>query len=165
MKKLIARGAKVFAVGAVAASFAMLGAGAAAADPLIGKTYGDASGTVSDWGATPVIATQTGDQLSTDQCIVSSWSRSSSVDALTGRDSRDVLMHLNCNAKVAEPGQPGNSVATPQGKQAKQDINQAKQDINRANTINKDPDRCYESDDNLTYCKRICERTGLCEIE
>jgi len=159
VKKLIARGAKVVAVGAVAASFAMLGAGAATADPLIGKTYSDASGMVADqWNATPVVATVSGDQLSIDQCIVSSWSRSSSIDALTGRNSQNVLLHLNCNAKVAEAGVPGNSAATAVGKQAKQDIN-------RANSINKDPDACYESDANLTYCKRICDRTGLCEIE
>ena len=158
MERLIARVASVVAV-AAAASFAMLGAGAASADPLIGKTYSDASGMVADqWNATPVIATVSGDQLSTDECIVSSWSRSSSIDALTGRNSQNVLLHLNCNAKVAEAGVPGNSAATPVGKQAKQDIN-------RANSINDNPDACYKSDDNLTYCKRICQRTGLCEIE
>jgi hypothetical protein len=62
---------------------------------------------------------------------------------------------VNCNAKVAQAGVPGNSAMTPEGKRAKQDIKVA-------NQINKDPSACYKND-NLAYCKRVCTRTGLCD--
>ena len=159
MKKYIARGVGVIAVGAAAASMAMLGAGAANADALIGKTYEDARAKVSgDWNATPVLSTVNGDQLDLDSCIVASWTKSSAIDALGESNGTRVLLNLNCNAKVAQAGVPGNSAMTPQGQAAKKDIRVA-------NQINKNPEGCFDSDDDLAYCKRVCERTGLCEVD
>lgn len=51
----------------------------------------------------------------------------------------------------------GNSAMTPQGKQAKKDNEVAVK-------INEDPAGCYE-DDTLAYCKRVCNRTGLCDAD
>jgi hypothetical protein len=144
VKNLIARGAGVAAAGVTVAAMAMLGAGSAHADSLIGQTYEKARSTVSgDMNATPVLSTVNGDQLPLDSCIVSSWTKSSAVDALGESSGQKILLNLNCNAKVAQAGEPGNSAMTPQGKQAKQDIKVA-------GIINKDPKACYESDDNLT---------------
>jgi hypothetical protein len=158
VKKLIARGAGVVAVSAAAATMAMLGATAAHADSPVNKKYSDAKSIVEDWGATPVLSTVSGDQLALDDCIVTSYTKSSAVSALGEDDGNKVLLNLNCNAKVAEAGVPGNSAMTPQGKAAKQDIKVA-------NQINKNPKGCYESDDDLAYCKRVCNRTGLCSAD
>jgi hypothetical protein len=154
VKKLIARGVWVVALAAAAAMLAMLGATSAHAQSPLNKTYDEARSIVSDWGATPVAATITGDQLALDDCIVTSFSESSSVSALGENTGRKVLMNLNCNAKVAQPGEPGNSAMTPQGKSAKSDIRVA-------NQINKSTDSCFKND-NIAYCKRVCERSGLC---
>ncbi|MDT5015600.1 MAG: hypothetical protein QOD39_1760 [Mycobacterium sp.] len=161
MKNLIARGGWVVAVIAAVASMALLGAGAAHADALIGKTYEDARATVSDkWHSTPVLSTVNGDQTDLDQCLVASWSKSSAVSALGENNGSKVLLNLNCNAKVAEAGKPGNSAMTPQGKSAKADNKVATR-------IAANPEKvgCFKNDDNLAYCKRVCARTGLCEID
>lgn len=162
MNNLIARGVAVVAIGISAASIAMLGAGAAHADALIGKTYSDARSVVSDkMHATPVLATVNGAVLDLDDCIVVSWSKSAAVSALGETDGKKILLNLNCNAKVAAAGTPGNSATTPQGKSAKKDIESA-------NKINNDPKTqawCQQSDDNLTACQKICNRTGVCEID
>lgn len=158
MKRLIARGAGVIAVSLAAATMAMLGASAAHADSPQNKKYSDARSIVQNWGATPVLSTVTGDQLALDDCIVTSFSESSAVSALGENTGRKVLLNVNCNAKVAQPGEPGNSAMTPQGKSAKQDIKVA-------NQINKDPSACYKSDDNLAYCKRVCNRSGMCSAD
>lgn len=158
MKKLIARGVAVLAVLTAAALMAMLGATTANAQSPLNKKYSEARSIVNKWGATPVAATVTGDQLALDDCIVTSFSESSAVSALGENTGRKVLLNLNCNAKVAQPGEPGNSAMTPQGKAAKNDIRVA-------NQINKNPKNCYSSDDNLAYCKRVCTRTGLCDAD
>jgi hypothetical protein len=138
-----------------AALTAMVGATAAHADP-VNKKYSDAVAEVKKWGATPVLSTVAGDVLNLDDCIVTSYTKSSAKSALGERTGRKILLNVNCNAKVAQAGVPGNSAMTPQGKSAKQDIKVA-------NQINKDPKACYKSDDNLAYCKRVCNRSGLCD--
>ncbi|MGV0792995.1 hypothetical protein [Mycolicibacterium sp. XJ1819] len=159
MKNLIARVIGLVAIAAAAAAGAMIGAGNAAADPLIGKTYEQASSTISkNWNANPVIATVSGNQLPTPKCIVTSWNRSSSKSALTGSTGRKILVNLNCNEKVAQPGQPGNSVMTPQGRQGKSDIK-------NATNLNKNPKWCQSTEERLGWCKRFCARTGLCEFD
>lgn len=157
MKKLIAKGFGVVVLAVATASGAMVGAGAAAADPLVGRTYEDASSRISEWNANAVIATVSGNQLPMDKCIVTSWNRGVATNALTGRTGNKVLLNLNCNEKVAQAGVPGNSAATPEGKRAKADIRNAK-------AINARPERCQRSEELLTWCKRVCERTGLCSI-
>jgi hypothetical protein len=141
-----------------AATMAMLGATAAHADNPINKTYSDARSIVQDWGSTPVLSTVSGDQLALDDCIVTSYTRSSAVSALGENNGTKILLNVNCNAKVAQAGVAGNSAVTPQGKAAKQDIKVA-------NQINKNPKGCYDSDDDLAYCKRVCNRTGLCSAD
>lgn len=158
MKKLIARGVGVVAVALAATTMAMLGATAAHADTPVNKKYSDAQGIVKDWGSTPVLSTVTGDQLALDDCIVTSYTKSAAVSALGENSGSKVLLNVNCNAKVAQAGIPGNSAMTPQGKAAKQDIKVA-------NQINKNPKGCYDSDDDLAYCKRVCNRTGLCSAD
>lgn len=153
MQRLIARVGLVAAAAIATASIALTGAGPAAADALTGRTYGDASATISEWNATPVVATVNGSQLPKDKCIVTHWQRSTSPSSTS-----DVLLDLNCNASVASAGKPGNSAMSPEGRQAKKD--QAAADY-----INDDDSKCYESDKNLSYCKAVCSRTGDCEVQ
>jgi len=159
VNKLIARGAGAVAAAAVAASAAaMVGAATAHAQSPVNRTYEEARSIVQRWGAQPVLATVTGSVLPLDQCIVTSFGEQVSVSAVGVNTGRKVLLNVNCNAKVAQPGTPGNSLMTPQGKQAKRDIRVA-------NIINKDPTPCYASDDDLAYCKRVCNRTGMCDAD
>jgi len=139
-------------------SVALLGHGVASADPLAGKTYDEAAAAISGWHGKAVIGTVSGNQLEKDDCMVASWQKStylnSSGDNLR---SNEYVLHLNCNNYVATPGHPGNSVMTPQGSQGKEDREQAL-------SIEKNPEWCQTTDQRLTWCMKICDRTGLCEI-
>ena len=145
-------------VGAILFSVTMLGSGIASADPLVGKTYSDASAFIAKYNGKPVIATVIGSELATDDCVVTSWHMSKFLNS-SGRNARgdEWLLSLNCNNRLAAPGSPGNSAMSPEGVQA------IKQQQAAAN-INKDPTFCYKRDVDLQWCKEICKQTRLCEI-
>lgn len=138
------------AVAAATISAMAFGSGVAAADPYAGSTYADAASLISSRNQTAVVATVNGDQLATDDCTVVSSSYAKF-------DKGSVLLHLNCNAPVAGPGQPGNSAMSPQGRQRIKDENTAE-------AINKKPELCNKSEDVLAWCQRVCDRTGMCEV-
>ena len=143
---------------AAAALFMVLGTGAASADELAGQTYADASASIAQNGGTAVVATVSGGELSTDDCVVTSSRKSNSRDS-SGvlRQPTVVLVNLNCNATVAAAGKPGNSAATPAGKEQKKLEAQAA-------AITANPDLCMDSAETIAYCQKICERTGQCEL-
>ena len=118
MSKLIALG--LGAVALSAASITVFGAGVANADDYSGKSYSDASSAISSAGKKAVIASSSGNQLSQADCIVT---RSQSAPWLKGDNfspvTDTVLLFLNCNAKLAAPGVPGNSLASPEGRAEK----------------------------------------------
>lgn len=163
MKRLIARGSGLVAVAASVAAVGVFSAGLAHADPYVGRTYSDASERISNSGRTPIVATVNGDSLALDDCIVESWNNSNFLDGTTGGGpDREVLLNLNCNYKYAQPGRPGNSVASPEGRAAK-----AKDDKDKetAQALNENPQWCFKTDSNLANCQKFCNRTGLCEFE
>lgn len=94
------------AVGLLLFSFS---SGVAAADPLVGKTYAEASAKIEEWHGTTVISAVVGDVVGTNDCIVTSWRKSPA-------DHGKIQIALNCNNKLAGPGSPGNSLASPQGR-------------------------------------------------
>lgn len=147
-------------VGAALLSVVMLGSGVASAtDPLTGKTFDAASAVISErMHGIAVVATVTGSQLDKSDCIVTSWHRSSFRDP-RGRNTRanEYQLALNCNKDVATPGHPGNSVMSPEGAKGKKD-----QEL--AATIDRNPAWCETAEPRLEYCRKVCERTGLCEI-
>src|SRR3954453_6777118 len=98
------------AVGAAITSLSILGVGVASADAVTGHTYSDASAAISSVNGKPVIATVSGNQLKTSDCIVTSWHTSKFLNS-SGRNDRkqEWLLNLNCNNLVASPGKPGNS--------------------------------------------------------
>ena len=114
-------------VAAIGTAIAMMGAGGgisgANTDPLVGKTYQEATSTVSKWGATPVISTVFGGRLATDKCTVTSWQKAKR--EIAGSRTSAILMNLYCDDAIAS-GSPGNSAASPEGKVAAHDIKTAK---------------------------------------
>jgi hypothetical protein len=147
------------AVGAVAVSVTVFGSGVASAkDYYVGQTYDQAAANIAKYNGSPVIGAVNGDQLATGDCIVTSSHKSSFLNSSGVNDrASDVVLNLNCNNRVAEPGHPGNSAASPQGLQAKKDQQAAA-------TINKNPALCQKSEDFATWCQVVCKRSGLCEV-
>ena len=115
MSKLIALGLGTVALGA--ASITFFGAGVAAADDYAGQSYSDASSAISGAGQKAVIAAAVGDAVSQSDCVVT---RSQKAPWLKGDNfspvTDTVLLFLNCNAKLATPG---NSLASPEGRAEK----------------------------------------------
>jgi hypothetical protein len=145
-------------VGAAALSFATFASGVAVADPYTGQTFADASAHAGKVNRVAKVATATGSVLEISECIVTHWQESSARDSSGDPiQPREILLDLNCNAKVATAGTPGNSAATEQGRSQKRDERAAAK-------INTDPSVCQTSDEQLAYCRRVCKRTGLCEI-
>jgi hypothetical protein len=107
---------------AVAASalMALFGTGVASADDYAGQTYADASSAASDAGLDVIVASRVGDQVEQDECIVTS---SQGAPFLHGDDfarvENTVMFNLNCNAGYASATDPGPSVASPAGREAK----------------------------------------------
>lgn len=129
--------------------------GTASADALTGETYGSASAKISSWNAEAVVATVNGDQLPLDKCIVTSYTKASPRNASGQVTGSQYLVSLNCNAQVASPGKPGNSAASPAGREAKKDNTNAQ-------AIADNPDLC--NSENMSWCRSVCDKTGLCEV-
>ncbi len=111
MKAIAIRVCVVFV--ALFAAIATFGTGTSAAkDPYVGQTYAYASGKVSEKGGQPIISTVVGDQLSTDDCIVTSWRKASYATTDNFDHSKGYLFALNCTAKLATAASSGNSLAS-----------------------------------------------------
>jgi hypothetical protein len=110
------------AVGAAVASFAMFGSGVASAtNEYAGQTYADASQAISQAGQSSTIATRVGSFLPTDQCIVTGSRAADFLNSSGTSSGGRVLLYLNCNNSFAAAGVPGNSIASPEGRQAYSD--------------------------------------------
>jgi hypothetical protein len=117
---------KILATGIVAVSAAgagLLTAPTAGAVPdVIGRPYSDAESMIQDAGGTPVIATRTGGGADEGDCLVANaWEAGYPNVSSRGRiiGNNEVLVALNCNGELAAPGEPGNSAASPIGREAK----------------------------------------------
>lgn len=136
-----------------------IGAPSAVAAPNVtGSTYDEASAVIKRINGVPVIAARYGSQLDEGDCIVTdAWDGSFVRDAQgfpSGR--REVVVTLNCNARVAAAGRPGNSVTTPEGKSWKTVEHNAQ-------LINRNPEVCEESADTQAFCIRFCnQHSSLC---
>jgi hypothetical protein len=107
---------------AVAASalMALFGTGVAAADDYAGQTYADASAAASDAGQSVVVAARVGDKLSQDECLVTRSQTAPFASANDGAHYSDqVQFYLNCNGGYATATNPGASMASPEGREAK----------------------------------------------
>lgn len=126
MKKLMATSAG--AAGAFTV-LALLGAGTANAAPdVVGQKYSDAATAIGDSGGTPKVAVTVGSALSQDACIVTSaWNAPFVRDTggAYGHSDGEVMVSLNCNGDHATATNPGASVASPVGREAKAAADQA----------------------------------------
>lgn len=152
--------------GAAVIAAGLFGVGMAAAAPpnLSGQTYGKAVEQIKSWGATPVIATVVGDQLATDDCVVTNSAKASNLDSSGRSRGSQILLNLNCNAVLAGPGKPGNSAATPEGQAALADANK----INGATAYDLKSGVvpwCGQSEANTSKCEEICSNSGRCTDE
>lgn len=121
MKKLRILGGLVVAP----ASMALLGAGVAAAAPdVVGQPYADAVTAIEDEGSTARIAVTVGGKLPQDECIVTNawdgtWVRPMTDDVYFESAQGEVMLSLNCAGDFATATNPGASVASPMGREAK----------------------------------------------
>ena len=151
MKKTLVSG-----VGCAAVLVALFGSGSAAANPwddYAGQTYEEAASSISDWG-TPVIATRVGSYLPTEQCMV------------TGSRSANgtMLLDLYCNDTSAFNGHPGNSVATPEGKNVKlmRDSGTSYSE-QYAKAVAEGQD--FWCGEEVEWCQKVCTEGGTCSAE
>ena len=116
-KSMVAAAGSVLAA---SACMALFGTGVAAADDYAGQTYADASSAASDAGLTVVVAGRVGDKLSQDECLVTRSQTAPFADADDGAhyDSQ-VQFYLNCNGGYASATNPGASLGSPEGREAK----------------------------------------------
>lgn len=119
----------VAAAGGALALSAAFGAGTASAiNEYEGMTYADAANSIAGWGGTPVISSKVGSFLPTSQCVVTGSHNSSSLNSSGQSSGSKVLLDLNCNYMFSLPGVPGNSKASPEGREAyDQAVQQAQQ--------------------------------------
>jgi hypothetical protein len=113
---------------AVAASalMALFGTGVAAADDYAGQTYADASSAASDAGLSVVVASRVGDKLSQDECLVTRSQTAPFASANDGAHvTSQVQFYLNCNGGYATATNPGASLGSPEGREAKAAADQA----------------------------------------
>jgi hypothetical protein len=105
---------------------ALFGTGVAVADDYAGQTYADASAAASDAGESVVVAARVGDKLSQDECLVT---RSQTAPFASANDGvhygGQVQFYLNCNGGYATATNPGASLASPEGREAKAAADQA----------------------------------------
>ena len=121
MKKNIISAGTVGAAGVAIGALGLFGAGtAAAAEDVVGMTYGDAVSAIEEGGGTAKIAVTVGDrQDAMGDCLVTN-----ATDAPFVRDSggefghadSEVLLTLNCNRGAATGTVPGASAASPAGR-------------------------------------------------
>ena len=113
---------QVLGMGAVVAgavSLALLGAGSAAAAPdVVGMKYSDAQEEIEDGGGSATVATRVGDKLEEGDCIVTNaWD--ASFLRIDSSDDSQIQVALNCAGDYATATNPGASVASPLGREAK----------------------------------------------
>ena len=109
-----------FALTPIAAvSLALAGAGSAAAAPdVVGMKYSDAQEEIEDSGGSATVATRVGDKLEEGDCIVTNaWD--ASFLRIDSSDDSQIQVALNCAGDYATATNPGASVASPLGREAK----------------------------------------------
>ncbi|MCV7064961.1 hypothetical protein H7H51_03230 [Mycolicibacterium farcinogenes] len=115
----------VVAASAAGFALAMAGAGTAGAVPdVVGQPYGDAVTAIEDEGGTAHVAVTVGSRLPRDECIVTNaWSVRTLVpqtDDTYFEYTEDVTqVSLNCDGDHATETNPGASIASPAGREAK----------------------------------------------
>ncbi|ABK74754.1 hypothetical protein [Mycolicibacterium smegmatis] len=121
----------VLGVSTAGCALAFCGAGMAAAAPdVVGQPYSDAVTAIEDGGGTPHVAVTVGSRLPQDECIVTNaWTTTAVVpmtdDVYWERSDNVVQLSLNCAGDHATATNPGASVASTLGREAKEAADEA----------------------------------------
>lgn len=149
-------------VGLFFALMLSLSGGIAHADAYVGKTYADAAAVAADRNQQVTIVTIVGDVLDQSECMVVSARKATSVSDDNFDHRKGILFGLNCGAKLASHGLPGNSAMSPAG-QAQGKLEAKVESINESTIkANGGPSWCSK---NLDRCKTLCDQSGLCSEE
>lgn len=139
----------VGALSVAAAAMVMFGSGTASAiNEYVGQTYDQASQAINGYGGTAVIASRTGEALQTGSCMVVGSHNTKAIGSSGFAGGTLTMLNLDCNQQLANPGHPGNSAASPQGKQVKKQLKDLE-------WLNENPDQCQQYFD---YCKQLCDQ-------
>lgn len=157
MKQLSVLGMLVVASALIAA--VLLGSGTASA-AFSGKTYAVAAASITSNGGKVAIATVIGDQLPTDECIVTGDKKASNLDSSGSSRGYLILLDLNCNRPLAGPGKPGNSAASATGAEAKKVMGWIDA-WNKGSGIGS----CIGSADKAQWCLAQCDKYGTCSAD
>lgn len=101
---------------------AVAGAGAANATipSMVGKTYGDAQGLLSQWKMAFEVVSTLGTELSRNDCIVANQKLRPASHFGALNSPAKLLLSLDCNAVIASATEAGHSAGSPEGRAAKQ---------------------------------------------
>jgi hypothetical protein len=149
-------------VAVFAASSVVFGGGIAHADGYVGKTYADAAAAAAERNQTVTVATVVGSVLDRDKCIVVSSQKAPAMSNDNFEHRSGLLFGLNCGAKLANHGLPGNSVTSPEGQIEMKNEATVKRVNESTAKANGEPTWCSE---HATRCKTLCDETGLCTPE
>ncbi|MBI3223892.1 MAG: hypothetical protein HYZ39_02415 [Mycolicibacterium cosmeticum] len=138
-----------------------LSGGIAHAD-YVGQTFADASAYAAKHNQSVTVATIVGDVLDRDECIVVSAQKVPPVGNDNFEHRSGMLFGLNCGAKLASRGLPGNSAMSPTGQIEKKNEATVKRINESTSTSNGEPTWCSN---NIDRCKTLCDQTGLCSDE
>lgn len=166
MKKYLAGG-----IGTAAVLMAVFGSGSAGAvNEYSGLTYAKAQQKAGSYGQTLIIATKTGSYLAMDDCVVTGSRKAVFLDSsgrIEGGSNSNYLIDLNCNDNSALNGHPGNSAASPEGKevlQAKQDADDMSKNYAKAMESGKTP-ACLTTDAAARWCVKVCTISKSCSSD
>jgi hypothetical protein len=134
---------------------ATFGSSVASADAYAGKTYAEAAAKLASQNRTAIIATVTGSQLDTNDCVVVSSHTGIFLDSSGDARRGEYFLNLNCNRRLASPGHPGNSISTPAGRQGKTDAALVAKIV--------DNPALPWCEKHTAYCQRVCTESGLCD--
>jgi hypothetical protein len=137
-----------------------LGMGAASANnEFAGRTYGEVAAQLSKAGGSAAISAIVGDQLPTDQCIVTGSRKASNLDSSGRSRGYQILVDLNCEKPLADAGHPGNSISSAPGAEAKK-VESWIAAWNKGNLAS-----CLRSADVAQWCLGQCNKYGGCTAE
>lgn len=161
---------RVCGVGVISAATVFIGgfgAGTAVAvDEFNGSTYAKAMESVNSWGGTLIVATREGSYLPTGECLIVGTRKASSLDSSGNQRHKGgtYLVDLNCFEKSAAYGHPGNSLASPKGKEVQEWRSQAQYysyEYTQSVAAGKEP-KCSKS---FNWCQRICREAKNCSAD
>lgn len=105
---------------AAAAITVLAGSGTASADDEFnGQTYANAEQAIKQAGMTSRVGAVVGDDLPTDQCIVSGSHTAEVVGTSGFTGGSEVVLNLDCNSASTTPGPQQSEQATADAEQAK----------------------------------------------